>query len=331
MDKVALYPLSFEPIFQYRLWGGRRLGSWLNVALPGDGPIGEAWLLSDRDEHASRVAAGPLEGRTVAQLMAYSPESMLGALAQRFSRFPLLIKFLDVQKMLSVQVHPRDEQTELIPEGNTGKTEAWVVLETEQKGRIYAGLKPGTTQANLRALSDRTADDHLASFAPQRGQVVLIEAGTVHSIGNGVMVFEIQENSDVTFRLYDWDHVDPTTGKRRPLQVEKALACVDFNRPPVRPVPPVIEAAAPVSREQLIQCSHFDLWRLKGTVPFVVGADATPRVLVCIDGGGNVEHGGADYPMHKGSVVLLPASVGACRYRPTGMVVLLEVGVPDQS
>jgi mannose-6-phosphate isomerase len=119
MDKVALYPLSFEPIFQYRLWGGRRLGSWLNVALPGDGPIGEAWLLSDRDEHPSRVASGPLEGRTVAQLMARSPEPMLGGLAQRFSRFPLLVKFLDVQKMLSVQVHPRDEETELIPEGNT--------------------------------------------------------------------------------------------------------------------------------------------------------------------------------------------------------------------
>jgi mannose-6-phosphate isomerase len=243
----------------------------------------------------------------VAQLMARSPEPMLGGLAQRFSRFPLLVKFLDVQKMLSVQVHPRDEETELIPEGNTWQ------------------------DRSLGRAGDRTADDHLASFAPQRGQAVLIEAGTVHSIGNGVMVFEIQENSDVTFRLYDWDHVDPTTGKKRPLQVEKALACVDFNRPPVRPVPPVIEAAAPVSREQLIKCSHFDLWRLKGTVPFVVGADAAPRVLVCIDGEGNVEHGGADYPMRKGSVVLLPASVGACRYRPTGMVVLLEVGVPDQS
>ena len=106
MTKSALYPLRFEPIYQYRLWGGRRLADWLKTPLPGDGPIGEAWLLSDRDEHPSRVAEGPLKGRTIAQLMEQSPELILGKLARRFRRFPLLLKFLDVQEMLSVQVHP---------------------------------------------------------------------------------------------------------------------------------------------------------------------------------------------------------------------------------
>ncbi len=330
MTDPSFYPLRFEPIFQYRLWGGRRLADWVNAALPGDRPIGEAWLLSDRDDHPSRVAEGPLKGRTIAQLMAPAPELVLGDLARRFRRFPLLLKFLDVQKMLSVQVHPRDGQAALIPEGETGKTEAWVVLEAGPQGRVYAGLRSGTTAADLRALSARTADDHLASFAPRRGQGVLIEAGTVHAVGNGVVVFEVQENSDVTFRLYDWDHIDPTTGHKRPLQVEQALACVDFGQAATRPVTPVVQAKQPVQRERLFECSHFCLWRLQGAVSFMVGAVAAPRVLVCIDGGGQIEHDGADFGMERGAVVLLPAAVGVCRFRPSGFVELLEISVPDQ-
>jgi mannose-6-phosphate isomerase len=328
--EAPLYPLRFQPILQYRLWGGRRLADWVG-RLPGDGPIGEAWLLSDRADHPSRVANGPLEGRTIAELIARSPAAMLGDLASRFQRFPLLLKFLDVEQMLSVQVHPRDDQAALIPPGDTGKTEAWVVLAAAPGARIYAGLKPGTTAADLRALTVRTADSHLASFSPHRGQSVLIEAGTVHSIGDGLVVFEVQENSDVTFRLYDWDHVDRATGKTRPLQVDKALACVDFARGAVSPVAPVVESTQPALRESLLRCAHFDLWRLSGTAPFTVGADRTPRVLVCIEGSGHVEHDGADVAVEKGAVVLLPAALGVGRFRPHGGVVLLELGVPDPS
>ena len=234
----ALYPLAFEPIYQYRLWGGRRLADWLEAPLPGDGPIGEAWLLSDRDGHPSRVANGPLKGRTITQLMEQSRAEILGRLASRFQRFPLLLKFLDVREMLSVQVHPPDDKTDLIPQGDTGKTEAWVVLEAEPGSRIYAGLKPGTTAADLRSLSQKTVNDHLASFTPSPGQTILITAGTVHALGDGVMVFEVQENSDVTFRLYDWDHIDPKTGQPRALQVDQALACIDFTQGAVEPVAP---------------------------------------------------------------------------------------------
>ena len=112
---LPLYPLRFEPIYQYRLWGGRRLADLLTAPLPGDGPIGEAWLLSDRDDHPSRVANGPLKGRTIGQLLKQSPEQLLGKLAGRFRRFPLLLKFLDAREMLSVQVHPSDAQTDLLP------------------------------------------------------------------------------------------------------------------------------------------------------------------------------------------------------------------------
>src|SRR6202050_1095842 len=146
--QVPLYPLRFEPIYQYRLWGGRRLADFLITPLP-SGPIGEAWILSDRDDHASQVTDGPLKGQTIGQLLKQFPEQMLGRLAHRFQRFPLLLKFLDAQEMLSVQVHPTKANTNLLPAGETAKSEAWVVLETGVQGRIYAGLEAGTTAADL--------------------------------------------------------------------------------------------------------------------------------------------------------------------------------------
>ena len=241
--QTPLYPLQFEPIYQYRLWGGRRLADVLAAPLPADGPIGEAWVLSDRDDHQSRVANGPLKGQTIGQLMEESPEQLMGKLAGRFRRFPLLLKFLDAREMLSVQVHPADGHTDLLPEGATGKTEAWVVLEAGTKSRIYAGLKPGTTAGDLRlALTNGAVADYLVSFTPKPGDAVFLPAGTVHSLGAGIVVFEVQENSDVRFRLYDWDHVDAKTGRPRALQVEQALACIDFVGGAASPVAPVLEA-----------------------------------------------------------------------------------------
>ncbi|MCX5779556.1 MAG: mannose-6-phosphate isomerase, partial [Firmicutes bacterium] len=128
-DQIPLYPLRFEPICEYRLWGGRRLAQWLKVPLPGQGPIGEAWLLSDLDDHPSRIAAGPLQGMTLGHLLRQFPEQLLGKFMGCFQRFPLLLKFLDAREILSVQVHPSDQQTDYLPAGESGKTEAWIVLE----------------------------------------------------------------------------------------------------------------------------------------------------------------------------------------------------------
>ncbi len=324
-----LYPLRFEPIYQYRLWGGRRLANLLSAPLPANEPIGEAWLLSDRDDHSSLVANGPLRGKTLSQLMDQWPEHLLGNLAGRFSRFPLLLKFLDVHDKLSVQVHPSDQQTKYIPAGESGKTEAWVVLEVGQKSCIYAGLKPDTTQETLQqTLTNAAVADYLASFKPNRGDAVLIPAGTVHSLSD-VVVFEVQENSDVTFRLYDWNHIDAKTGKPRPLQVEQALACINYKQGQVRPLVPINDTAQPSSRERLFDCEHFGVWRLHGESPLTVGIQETPHVLVCIDGEGQIEHGGDDYAINKGDVVLLPAVVGACLCRPRSTISLLEVSLPE--
>jgi len=330
MNQTALYPLRFEPIFQYRLWGGRRLANWLSAPLPGAGPIGEAWLLSDRDDIQSCVANGPLKGRTIGKLMEQWPEPLLGQLAGRFQRFPLLLKFLDVRDTLSVQVHPSDDQTDYIPLGEQGKTEAWVVLEAGTESRIYAGLKPDTRATDLRlAIANGSIPDRLACFTPKSGDGVFIPAGTVHALGGNIVVFEVQQNSDVTFRLYDWGHVDAKTGQPRALQIDQALVCIEYGKPAIRPVVPVLEAAKPVLREKIFDCKHFGLWRYQGKSPFMVGSAGTPRVLVCIAGNCELEYAGVGHAICKGDVMLLPAAVGACFCQTHGSISLLEVSLPD--
>jgi mannose-6-phosphate isomerase len=329
MQETPLHPLRFEPIYQYRPWGGRRLAKLLSRPLPGDGPIGEAWVLSDRDDHSSVVADGPLKGRTIRQLSTEYPQQLLGELAGHVSRFPLLLKFLDVSQRLSVQVHPSDAYRELIPAGDTGKTEAWVVLEEGSEARIFAGLKAGVRADTLRrAIAEATVVDLLAGFAPKPGDVVFIPAGTVHSMSDAV-VFEVQQNSDVTFRLYDWDRLDPSTGVRRPLQVDQAMACIDFARGAVRSSIPLVQEAGPVLREELVVCDQFGLTRISGALPFTVGTMAMPRVLVCLAGSGQLEHAHGRCAFGKGEVLLLPAVVGECCCRPDGSVRVLEISLPQ--
>jgi mannose-6-phosphate isomerase len=325
-----MYPLRFAPIYQYRLWGGRKLAGLLAEPLPGDGPIGEAWVLSDREDYSSRVANGSFKGRTLDQLMEQCPAQLMGRLAGRFPRFPLLLKFIDAREMLSVQVHPSDAHKDLLPAGETGKTEAWVVLEAGTESRICTGLKPGIDADDVRrALANGELADILMCFTPKPGDGVFIPAGTVHTLGGGVVVFEVQQNSDVTFRLYDWDRVDAKTGQPRPLQVDQALACIDFAGSEGALVAPVGESTTPVERETLFDCAPFRLWRLRGQLPFAVGAAGVPRVLVCIEGKGQVEHSGAAYEVGKGDVFLLPAVLGRCTFQPRGAVNVLEIEVPE--
>jgi mannose-6-phosphate isomerase len=321
---MILYPLRFEPIYQYRLWGGRRLATLLRDPLPNGGPVGEAWILSDRADHPSRVADGPLKGWTLGQLMDMAQDQLMGKLAWRFLRFPLLLKFLDALEMLSVQVHPAA--------GLYAKTEAWVVLEAGKRSCIYAGLKPHTTPEALRqSLRSGTVPDDLVGIDPKPGDGVFIPAGTVHSLGGDVVVFEIQQNSDTTFRLYDWDHVDADTGKPRPLQIDQAFAAIDFEESDAGLVLAVEEAVSPVERKRLFDCPYFSLWTLNGREEFTVGAEEMPRVLVCTAGAGQIEHGDITYPVGKGDVWLLPAVVGKSIFRPSGLVAMLEIAIPSRT
>jgi mannose-6-phosphate isomerase len=329
MFSDPLTPLCFEPIFRPALWGGTRLRPLLGAA-PSDEPTGEAWVLSDHGDRPSVVANGPLAGTTLRRLLERAPERILGRSAKAGGRFPLLLKFLHARLPLSVQVHPTDARArELEGPTGVGKTEAWVVLEADPSARVYAGLQPGVTPDRLRpAMADGTIEDLLYAAAPSAGDCFFIQAGTVHALGGGVVLFEVQQTSDLTYRLHDWGRTDPTTGRPRELHVEKGLACVDYDAGPCRPVLPTQEARGRVRRTPLVECRHFTLGRWDTETPFVAGRAGECRVLVGMAGRACLRHAGAEYPIRVGSVWLLPAEVGTCQVVPNGPAVVLECGLP---
>lgn len=301
----------------------------MNSPLP-EGLVGEAWILSDRDDFSSKVAEGPLAGRTLSELMQSHRSAIMGSRSDKFGRFPLLLKFLDVQKMLSVQVHPHDDKSDLLPKGEQGKTEAWMVMAASPGARIYAGLKPGTTAQNLRALTNENADAYLASFAPHVGQAVLVDAGTVHSIGDGIVVFEVQQNSDMTFRLYDWNHIDAKSGAPRQLQVEEALACVDFETGPVLPQIPIFESETPALIESLVESRYFGVKRITVDLPHSFGKSGEPTILVCTGGAGNFDGDAGKISVSRGEVILLPSEIGSQAFTPREETTFFEIVIPAQ-
>ncbi len=329
MTDVPLPPLRFEPIFKPTIWGGRRLAEVLRQPLPGDGPVGEAWVLCDQEGQPSRIADGPYRGQTLRQLLEQAAPRVLGPHAAAGQRFPLLLKFLDARDTLSVQVHPDDRHTHLLPPGQRGKTEAWVVLHAEPDSRIYAGLRPGLGPDDLRrALRERTLAQLLGTYHPSPGDCFFLPAGTVHALGGGLVLFEVQQNSDVTFRLYDWDRVDAKTGRPRQLHVEEALACTDYAAGMTGPEVPVVERTGPVRRERLVSCTHFHLWRWHGSQPFSLPAGKC-RIIISLQGQAQLEHPGGSCAVEHGDVVLLPAELGSCLLRPDETITLLECGLGE--
>lgn len=324
---IKLYPLKFEPIYEYRLWGGRKLENLLSKPLPADEPIGEAWILSDRKDHASKVTEGDLKDFTLTQLMADYRYQIMGRNGNVFDRFPLLLKFLDCNEVLSVQVHPSDDQKELIPDGDTGKTEAWIVLETSEDSKIYAGLTNGTTKENLlESITNKTVSERLHHFVPKKDDAIFIQSGTVHTLG-GTVVFEVQENSDVTLRLYDWDRVDSKTGKPRELQVEKAIECIDYKQVEIGPIIPLKDAGNS-DVEKLFDNNHFILWRFTTKSASVVGFNDEPSILVCLEGKGMMSFDNTIYHLSKGEVILIPAIVGQLELVPEGDIKFLQIAIP---
>lgn len=326
MPQRSLYPLRFEPIFTANIWGGDRLPALLNRPAPHGEPVGEAWVLSDVPGSESRVAEGPLAGTTLRELMATDAEHIVGRAATPQGRFPLLLKFLDARQELSVQVHPNDEQAARLGPNKFGKTEAWVVLDARpETSRLYAGFAQGVTAADFRAaLAAGTAPATLHSFAPKPGDCVFLEAGTVHAIGRDLLLFEVQQTSDITYRLYDWDRVDAKTGRPRQLHVDEGLACADFRRGPCWPVGPAVAVADGVRREGLVSCRYFALERLTASVPFRVGGTGACRAYVCVRGRGELENRGERFALRTGDVYLVPAECGACAVLPGEEVTLLE-------
>ncbi len=314
--------LTFEPIAKSMLWGGTRLPGYLGVPLstPEGGPVGEAWVLSDVDGSQSRVATGEHRGRTLRELIAEFPRELFGDAPPADGKFPLLLKFIDARQELSVQVHPDDAAAVAHKgPGHRGKTEAWVVLEAAPDSRIYAGFRPGVTAADFHAaMASGTTPETLHSFAPRPGDVVFLEAGTVHAIGANVLLFEVQQTSDITYRLYDWGRVEAKTGRPRELHVERGLACANFAAGPCHPV---AGRGSPGGRESLIDCAHFTLGRF--VTSHLTLANAACRVLVVAAGRGTFN----GLAVGPGGVVLVPACVGEVVIEADEALTILDCGL----
>jgi mannose-6-phosphate isomerase len=220
-------PLTFEPIFIERMWGGRRLESEFHKKLPPQKRIAESWEIVDRPEAQSRVVAGPLGGRTLHELWTQHRQEIFGDIPDT-PRFPLLIKILDAQKKLSLQVHPPENVATRL--GGEPKSEFWYVAAADPDAELFLGFREPITHDRFKErLDDGTVIDHVHRIAVRAGDAVFLPAGRIHAAGAGSLLIEIQQNSDTTYRVFDWNRTDPATGSKRDLHVEQAIQCINFE------------------------------------------------------------------------------------------------------
>ena len=220
-------PLTFQPIFIERMWGGRRLESEFHKKLPPQKRIGESWEIVDRAEAQSVVSSGPLRGRTLHDLWTQDREEIFGEVPNT-PRFPLLIKILDAQEKLSLQVHPPENVASKL--GGEPKSEFWYVAAADPDTELFLGFRePITRDSFAERLRKGTVIDLIHRIAVQSGDAVFLPAGRLHAIGAGSLLIEIQQNSDTTYRAFDWNRTDPATGTKRDLHVEQAILCIDFD------------------------------------------------------------------------------------------------------
>lgn len=322
-----LPPLVFEPLFKRIRWGGRRLGSQLRKPIGDGDDYAESWEIADHGRDQSRVAGGPLQGTSLQQLMQTHARELLGQQAG-LTQFPLLIKFLDANDWLSLQVHPNDTQAVQFDPSENGKTEAWVILDANPDSRICSGLKSGVTADDLRqGLQSGRVEELLHLIPVKPGDCLFIPAGTVHALGPGILLAEIQQQSNLTFRLHDWGRVD-ADGKPRAIHVEQSLACTDFSRGPVDPVTPVPLCYQAHVFEELVRCRYFVIRRHRGIEPFAISASDRFRILMLLEGSATVTTPGGTVDVTVGSTVLIPAESGVAQVNPDGRTQVLEIMCP---
>ncbi len=222
-----LYPFTFQPIFKERPWGGRSLERLYRKPLPPAALIGESWEVADRPGDATTIANGPLAGRDLRWLMEHRASELLGRVRAQNGRFPLLIKILDARRTLSVQVHPPPSEAARL--GGEPKTEMWYVADAAPGAELYAGLKAGVTSESFAAkIQTGQVAECLHRLRVEQGDAIFLPSGRVHAIGAGLVIFEIQQNSDTTYRVFDWNR-SGLDGKPRALHIPESLACIDFQ------------------------------------------------------------------------------------------------------
>jgi mannose-6-phosphate isomerase len=312
-----LKPVLVERSIQTKVWGGQALRELFSIESTNGEPIGETWELFDRPESSSALRGGG----TVRGLMEADRRGLLGAASPGFGgRFPLLFKFLDAQTSLSVQVHPDDALA--APLGDGGKTEAWVVLRTARDARIVRGFRPGVTRARFEAAAHTPELESLLwSFRPEVGDCIHVPAGTVHAVGPGAVIFEVQQNSDITWRLWDW-------GRARDLHVQQAVAAARVDDGSLQQtVPP---RPLPDGGTLLLQTPFFRLRRYALRQKKALATDGAFLVVTALGGHGMLgwHSGGNDEPLRlqPGACALVPACTSEVFLSPIGT---LDVVVTD--
>ncbi len=323
---MELYPLKFCPRLVEKIWGGRKLETILGKPLPPEKRIGESWELYDfppgvvepGDEWCSSVVAeGPLAGRTLHALIEQFGADLYGTALLRTApreptgQFPLLLKYLDAREDLSVQVHPPATYAAAHP-GTYLKTEAWYVVQSEPGARLLKGLTPGVTPERLReAIVAGTVESAIQPVAVKPGHCHFLPSGTIHALGAGILVAEIQTPSDTTFRLFDFNRIDPATGKPRSLHIEQALECIDFSGDSESRQKRSHVGSYWTTVSRLVSCDFFivEKVRMSGGVEQPVSS-GEPMVWMMLEGRAEVRTaGGGTVSLGKGETVLFPATL----------------------
>jgi len=310
-------PLLFKPIFQERIWGGRKLADLFGKDLPAGKRIGESWEIVDRSEAQSVVAGGPLGGRTLHELWTQQRKEIFGDVPET-PRFPLLIKILDAQERLSLQVHPPENVASQL--GGEPKSEFWYVAAANPDAEVFVGFRePITRDMFEEKLRHGTVIDYIHRIAVQPGDAIFLPAGRVHAIGAGNLLIEIQQNSDTTYRVFDWNRTDPTTGMKRDLHIQQAIQCIDFEDVQ----PKLIQSEG----ELLISQSLFEIrkWKLDEA------REAAPlgqfAIVCCLTGNLSC----AKVKLAPGDFFLIPAHLGDRQLKPLAPnTSLLRVTIPER-
>ena len=328
-----LYPLKFKPQLFHKLWGGHTIEKWYDNVPADYENVGESWVISDVDKYLTEVSNGPHKGDTIQDLLeVYMDELVGGKVYEVFgNHFPLLMKFIDSEDDLSIQVHPGDDYA-LEHEESLGKTEMWYVLPAKGASSIYLGWKQQMNISLIHAaIADGTLADYLREYKVHEGDVAFIPAGTVHAMRRDTIVAEIQENSDLTYRLYDYNRVG-NDGKKRPLKLDKALQVMDFspkNDASCVPTVPHIDGVVNLKKTQ-----YFTTNLLAPTKP--IQRDYAPLdsfvAYMCVEGQCTVtaldsEAEEKSVSMRLGEAVLIPAALNDIVISPQGHCKLLEIYV----
>ncbi len=332
---MDVYPIVFEPLYKQKIWGGRKLETLLGKALPPGERIGESWEVADLESEQSKVTSGPAKGKTLEDLLQEWGPKLTGRAPLCNGRFPLLVKFLDVSESLSIQVHPDDAAAQRLGPPAQAKNEAWYVIEAPPGGYIYRGVLQGVTESDLRTSVSRGDIESLLLRVPVgKGKCYYLPGGTIHAIGPGLTLAEVQTPSDTTYRLFDWNRRDPSTGGPRELHVEQALACTSYAPPPARMEHPEHLASVWTSITSLVRTPWFVIERVRMAAGVELLIPHQEMVIwIVLEGRGSILHEGLSLPtlFAKGDTVVIPAGLRKGRVQTGEPCMWLEVTVPIAS